>query len=209
MPPPPRSRRGHPLTVRITHWVNAYAMICMIMSGWMIYNASPLFGFRFPVWATLGGWLGGAVAWHLASMWLLVGNGVVYAVYGMISGHFRARLVPLRPSDILADARDAVRFRLRHRLDEYNAVQRLAYVVVLMLGVLALTSGLALWKPVQLQLLTAAFGGYEVARRVHFAVMAGIVGFMVLHLILVLLVPRTLPGMLTGRVRSPSPKELS
>jgi thiosulfate reductase cytochrome b subunit len=209
MPPPPRSRRGHPLTVRITHWVNAYAMICMIMSGWMIYNASPLFGFRFPVWATLGGWLGGAVAWHLASMWLLVGNGVVYAVYGMISGHFRARLVPLRPSDILADARDAVRFRLRHRLDEYNAVQRLAYVVVLMLGVLALTSGLALWKPVQLQLLTAAFGGYEVARRVHFAVMAGIVGFMVLHLILVLLVPRTLPGMLTGRVQSPSPKELS
>src|ERR1700727_2236692 len=119
----------HPALVRVTHWVNVFAMVCMIMSGWMIYNASPLFGFRFPVWATLGGWLGGAVAWHLASMWLLVGNGVVYAVYGMISGHFRARLVPLRPSDILADARDAVRFRLRHRLDEYNAVQRLAYVV--------------------------------------------------------------------------------
>jgi thiosulfate reductase cytochrome b subunit len=196
-----RTVPAHPPVVRITHWVNAFAMVCMIMSGWMIYDASPLFGFRFPPWATLGGWLGGAIAWHLAAMWLLVGNGVVYVGYGLVSRHFRRTLLPLRPGEILRDARDAARFRLRHRAGEYNAVQRLAYVVVLTLGALAVASGLALWKPVQLQALTAVFGGYEVARRVHFAVMAGIVGFILVHLVLVALVPRTLPGMITGRGR--------
>jgi thiosulfate reductase cytochrome b subunit len=200
--PPPRFRSIHPLIVRLTHWVNAVAMTCMIMSGWQIYNASPLFGFQFPAWATLGGWLGGAIAWHLAAMWLLAANGLVYVLYGLISQRFR-RLLPLKPREILRDAQDAARFRLRHSLGEYNAVQRLAYVVVLALGVLAVASGLALWKPVQLQALSDLFGGYEVARRVHFLAMAGIAGFVVLHLALVLLVPRTLPTMITGRVRLP------
>jgi thiosulfate reductase cytochrome b subunit len=194
----------HPFIVRLTHWVNAFAMVCMIMSGWMIYDASPLFGFRFPAWATLGGWLGGAIAWHLAAMWLLVGNGAVYFSYGLISRHFRRSLLPLWPGEVLRDARDAARFRLHHRVGEYNAVQRLSYVGVLTLGVLAVASGVALWKPVQLHGLTALFGGYDIARRVHFVVMAGIVGFIVLHLALVILVPRTLPGMITGRVRRPA-----
>ena len=193
--------RIHPLAVRLTHWVNVYAMVCMIMSGWAIYNASPLFAFRFPARATLGGWLGGAIAWHLACMWLLAGNGIVYFGYGLISGHFRRNLLPLWPDEILRDARDAVRLRLHHRLGDYNAVQRLAYVGVLMLGVLAVASGLALWKPVQLSGLATALGGYEVARRVHFAVMVGIVAFIVLHLTLVLLVPHTLPSMVTGHAR--------
>jgi thiosulfate reductase cytochrome b subunit len=200
--PPPRFISIHPLIVRLTHWVNAAAMTCMIMSGWQIYNASPLFGFQFPAWATLGGWLGGAIAWHLAAMWLLAANALVYVLYGLISRRFR-RLLPLRPREILRDAQDAARFRLRHNLGEYNAVQRLAYVVVLALGVLAVASGLALWKPVQLEALTDLFGGYEFARRVHFLAMAGIAGFVVVHLALVLLVPRTLPAMMTGRVRLP------
>jgi thiosulfate reductase cytochrome b subunit len=134
-------------------------------------------------------------------MWLLVMNGIIYCGYGLISGHFRRNLFPLWPDEILRDARDAARLRLRHRLGQYNAVQRLAYVAALMMGVLALASGLTLWKPVQLPFLTIAFGGYEVARRIHFAAMAGIVAFIVLHLMLVLLVPRTLPSMVTGRAR--------
>jgi thiosulfate reductase cytochrome b subunit len=178
------------------------------MSGWMIYNASPLFGFRFPVWATVGGWLGGAIAWHLAFMWLLVGNGIIYLLYGLISRHFREDLLPIRPIDILRDTRDAALLRLQHRVGEYNAVQRLAYVVVLSLGVLAVASGLALWKPVQFDFLDTLFGGYDFARRVHFVAMAGIVGFIVVHLTLVLLVPHTLPSMFTGRARLPAaPKE--
>ena len=196
-----RRLKIHPLPVRLTHWVNAFAMVCMIMSGWKIYDASPLFPFSFPAWATLGGWLGGAIAWHLAAMWLLVANGLVYVAYGLIGGHFRRSFLPLSPTVVWADLRAALSFRLPHRLGHYNAVQRLLYVAVLLLGLLAVSSGLALWKPVQLHPLSLLFGGYEVTRRVHFVAMAGIVGFVVVHLLLVLLVPRTLPPMITGRAR--------
>jgi len=192
----------HPLMVRITHWLNAFAMICMIMSGWLIYDANPLFGFAFPKWATLGGWLGGAIAWHLAAMWLLVGNGAAYIAWGLISGHFRRRFLPIRTGAVWRDLRDALRFRLAHQSSAYNSVQRLFYVGVLALGVLAVASGLSLWKPVQLQALAALFGGYEAARRVHFIAMAGIVGFLVVHIVLVAVVPRTLVAMVTGRDRA-------
>jgi thiosulfate reductase cytochrome b subunit len=170
------------------------------MSGWQIYDASPLFAFTFPAWMTLGGWLGGAIAWHLAAMWLLVGNGLVYVVYGLVGGRFRRVLLPLSLASVWRDARAALTFRLDHSSGAYNAVQRLAYIVVLLLGALAVVSGLALWKPVQLPF-AALLGGYEVARRVHFFAMAGIVAFVVLHLTLVMLVPRTLVSMITGRSR--------
>lgn len=198
-----RARRVtiHPLAVRLTHWINAYAIACMVMSGWKIYDASPLFPFTFPAWATLGGWLGGALAWHFAAMWLLAGNGLAYVAYGIASGHFRRAFLPLSPAAVRRDLVSALSFSLPHRLGSYNAVQRLLYILVLLAGALAVASGLALWKPVQLQALTQLMGGYEAARRVHFAAMAGIVGFVAVHLALVILVPRTLPPMITGRAR--------
>ncbi len=199
---PGRTTIVHPLVVRLTHWVNAFAIVCMVMSGWGIYDASPLFGFSFPAWATLGGWLGGFIAWHLAAMWLLVCNGLVYVGYGLASRHFRHALWPLRPTEIWRDLLAALRFRLVHRIGRYNAVQRLLYVFVLLMGVLAVISGLALWKPIQLEALSNALGGYEVTRRLHFAAMSGIVGFTAIHLLLVALVPRTLPAMITGRART-------
>jgi thiosulfate reductase cytochrome b subunit len=198
---PRRTLAVHPVLVRVTHWVNAVAMVCMILSGWQIYDASPLFGFVFPRWMTLGGWLAGALAWHFAAMWLLLANGLLYVGYGLASGHFRRTLLPLRPAAVWRDFRAALGLRLVHRLGQYNAVQRLLYVAVLLLGVLAVASGLAIWKPVQLQALTAVLGGYDIARRIHFFAMAGIVGFIVVHLALVLLVPSTLPAMITGRAR--------
>jgi len=200
---PARRRRMpiHPLIVRVTHWLNAFAMVCMIMSGWKIYDASPLFPFSFPAWATLGGWLGGAIAWHLAAMWLLVANGLLYVAYGLIGGHFRRSFLPISPGGVWRDLRAALTFRLGHRLGHYNAVQRLLYVAVLLCGLLAVLSGLALWKPVQLHPLSLLFGGYEVTRRVHFVAMAGIVGFVLVHLALVLLVPKTLVPMITGRAK--------
>jgi len=192
----------HPLLVRLTHWINAFAITCMVMSGWLIYNASPLFGFRFPVWATLGGWLGGAIAWHLAAMWLLVCNGLIYVTYGILGRHFLRSFLPLTPALLWRDIRDALRFRLQHQVGVYNAVQRLFYVGVLLCGVLAVCSGLMLWKPVQFDAVSSLFGGYEVMRRVHFVAMSGIVGFVVVHLALVILVPKTLPTMITGRARA-------
>ena len=191
----------HSLVVRVTHWINAFAMVCMVMSGWAIYNASPMFPFTFPAWATVGGWLGGSIAWHFAAMWLLVANGLVYLTHGFASPHFRQHFLPLRLRDVLRDAVRALTFRLPHEIGVYNAVQRLLYVVVLLLGVLLVASGLSIWKPVQFSWLTDLFGGYDFARRVHFAAMAGVVGFVVVHLALVILVPRTLPSMITGRAR--------
>ena len=199
----------HPLVVRVTHWLNAFAIVCMIMSGWQIYNASPLFGFSFPRWATLGGWLGGAIAWHLAAMWLLAASGLVYVAYGIVGRHFMRSFLPIRPSEVVRDLKEALAFRLVHKLGAYNAVQRLFYVAVLFLAVLAVLSGLGLWKPVQFQTMVGLVGGYEVVRRIHFVAMAGIVGFLVVHLALVAIVPSTLWAMITGRARvEASPKEL-
>ncbi|MBP0600229.1 cytochrome b/b6 domain-containing protein [Herbaspirillum sp. LeCh32-8] len=189
----------HPLAVRIAHWLNALAMACMFTSGWGIYNASPIFGFKFPAWMTLGGWLGGAIAWHFAAMWLLVANGLFYLAYGTASGHFRRHLLPLRARDVLADAGQALRFRLPHQPGIYNAVQKLLYWSVLLLGALVVLSGISIWKPVQLDWLVDLFGGFDFARKVHFAAMSGIAAFVAVHLALVAIVPKTLLPMLTGR----------
>jgi thiosulfate reductase cytochrome b subunit len=192
----------HPLAIRIAHWLNAFAIGCMLMSGWAIYNASPIFGFTFPAWATLGGWLGGAIAWHFAAMWLLVVNGMFYLVYGVASGHFRRHFLPLRARDVVSDAYQALRLRLPHQSGIYNAVQKLLYWAVIALGVLVALSGLALWKPVQLEVLSDLFGGFDFARKVHFVAMAGIAAFVVAHLLLVTIVPKTLLPMVTGRGRA-------
>src|SRR5919108_1492946 len=190
----------HPLWVRVTHWINALAMVVMILSGWRIYNASPLFPFTFPDKITIGGWLAGALLWHFAAMWLLVVNGIVYVALGIATGRFRRKLLPIRPKDVLADIRAALTGRLSHDdLSAYNAVQRLLDLGVIVAGIVVVLSGLAIWKPVQLQELTALFGGYEAARYVHFFAMAAIVGFLVVHIIMALVVPKSLRAMITGR----------
>ena len=199
--PAGRARRCiHPAWVRVTHWINAVAMVVMIGSGWEIYNASPLFPFRFPREITLGGWLAGALLWHFAAMWLLVVNGLVYLALGLATGRFRRKLVPIRPGEVLADAKAALTGKLAHDdLSVYNAVQKLLYLGVILAGIVIVLSGLAIWKPVQLQELTALFGGYDAARYVHFLAMAAIVGFLVVHVVMALLVPKSLRAMITGR----------
>lgn len=190
----------HPAWVRITHWINALAMLVMIGSGWEIYNASPLFGFSFPRSITLGGWLAGALLWHFAAMWVLAVNGLVYIVLGILTGRFRRKLLPIRPGDVVADMRAALTFRLSHDdISVYNAVQRLLYAGVILAGIVIVLSGLSIWKPIQLQELTALFGGYDAARYVHFFAMAAIVGFLVVHVLLALIVPKSLKAMVTGR----------
>ncbi|MCV4288458.1 cytochrome b/b6 domain-containing protein [Pseudomonas capsici] len=193
-----KTRPIHPWPVRLTHWVNAVGMVCMFMSGWGIYNAAPLMAFTFPKSFTLGGWLGGSIAWHFAVMWLLVINGLVYVLYGVVSRHFKRDLLPVRPAEVKRDIADALRFRLAHIKGRYNAVQRLMYWLVLAMGVLIVLSGLAMWKPVQFQELASLMGGYDAARWVHFAAMSAIGAFVIVHLALVVLVPRTLLPMITG-----------
>jgi thiosulfate reductase cytochrome b subunit len=189
-----------PAWVRALHWTNAFAMVLMIMSGWQIYNASPLFDFRFSSSITLGGWLGGALLWHFAAMWLLMVNGLIYLVLGFVTGRFRKKLLPITPEGVISDTKAALTGKLSHEdLTKYNQVQKLLYAGIIVIGILIVLSGLAIWKPVQLQYLTALFGGYDAARYVHFFCMAAIVAFMVVHVALALLVPKSLRAMIIGR----------
>ena len=190
----------HPLFVRITHWVNVLATLVMIFSGWAVYNASPIFPFKFPDWMTLGGWLGGALLWHFAAMWLLVGNGLAYLVYGLVSGRLHRKLRPLSPRELLADLAAALRGRLAHAdLSRYNAVQKFSYAGVLLLLALVVISGVAMWKPVQFHALSKMMGGFQGSRIVHFIAMSGIVLFIAVHVVMAALVPRSLLAMLRGR----------
>ena len=189
----------HPRWVRVTHWINAVAIVVMVASGWRIYNASPLFPFLFPDSITIGGWLAGALLWHFAAMWLLVINGMVYITLGILTGRFKRKLLPIRPAEVVADVKAALAGRLAHDdLSVYNAAQRLLYLGVILAGVIIVLSGLAIWKPIQLQELTALFGGYEAARYVHFFAMAVIVGFLAIHIVMALLVPKSLRAMIRG-----------
>ena len=192
----------HPLPVRITHWINALAILVMVLSGWRIYDASPLFGFRFPPAWTLGGWLAGALQWHFAAMWLLALNGMIYLAYGLFSGHLRRRMFPLTPGAMLRDLLDALRGRLSHSdLSVYNAAQKAAYLGAVLLAIGLILSGLVIWKPVQLYPLASLMGDYEGARLLHFFCMAGIVLFVLVHVAMVVLVPKTFLTMITGRLK--------
>jgi len=190
-----------PAWVRVMHWINAVAIILMIMSGWQIYNASPLFtSLRFSHSITLGGWLGGALLWHFAAMWLLTVNGLVYVIVGFATGRFKSKLLPITPGGVISDTKAALTGKLSHDdLSKYNQVQKLLYAGIIIVGVIIVLSGLSIWKPVQLQWLAALFGGYEIARYVHFFCMSAIVAFLVIHIALAVLVPKSLRAMIIGR----------
>ncbi|MCX7143840.1 MAG: cytochrome b/b6 domain-containing protein [Proteobacteria bacterium] len=190
----------HPAWLRATHWLNALAVVIMTLSGWRIYNAAPFFDFKFAKEITLGGWLGGAVLWHFAAMWLLAANGLIYLLCNIGAGRLFQKFFPLSPRAIVADLLAALRGHLSHADPrQYNAVQRAAYLFVMADAVLLVLSGLVLWKSVQFPLLRELLGGYEFARRVHFFAMAAMVAFVVVHVAMVALVPRTLIHMVRGR----------
>jgi len=197
-PPPPA--RLHPLAIRIMHWINALAMIVMILSGWAIYNDEVIFGWlHFPGWMTMGDGPEGALQWHFLAMWILAANGIVYLVYGFATGRFRRMLLPIRLREIVWEARAALALKLTHDdLTRYNAVQRALYVAIILIGILQVLSGLVIWKPVQLSELAVLFYDFQTARLVHFLGMAAIVAFLLVHVALALIVPKTLAAMVTG-----------
>jgi thiosulfate reductase cytochrome b subunit len=195
-----RLRRMHPLAVRIMHWTNAASMIVMIGSGWKIYNDEVLFGWlHFPDWITIGGEAQGALQWHFLGMWIFTLNLLCYVIYGLVTGRFWRKLLPVWPSQVLADTRAALRFKLAHDdITKYNAIQRALYIGIILVMIVQIISGLAIWKPVQFQELTALFYDFQGARLAHFICMALIVLFLVVHVALALLVPKTIGAMLTG-----------
>ncbi len=196
----PKSTVIQPAWVRISHWLNALAVLLLVTSGWRIYNASPIFDFRFPKELVLGGWLGGALLWHFAAMWLLAVNGTVYLLLNVLSGRLQRRFLPLTPRQFLADMWAALRGHLAHEdLTHYNAVQKAAYLGAWAILVLLVLSGLAVWKSVQFPLLREIMGGYDNARVIHFFAMTALVFFSAVHIFMVAVVPKTLRVMILGR----------
>ena len=182
------------------HWINALTMIVLIMSGWAIYNDEVIFGWlHFPSWMTMGGGPEGALQWHFLAMWVLVANGIAYLAYGFSTGRFRRKLLPIRIAEIIAEMRRALALELAHDdLTHYNAVQRVLYVGIIVVVILQVVSGLVIWKPVQFSELAILFYDFQGARLVHFLGMVAIVGFLLLHVALALIVPKTLVAMITG-----------
>lgn len=190
----------HPAWLRVNHWLNAMAVVILVLSGWRIYDASPLFGFHFPRGLELGGWLGGALLWHFAAMWILLINGIIYLALNFASGRLGKRFFPLHPHDFWRDLSAALQGRLAHDMrGNYNAVQKFAYLFVIVDSLVLVLSGLVIWKSVQFPLLRDVLGGYDNARIVHFAAMVVLAGFVAVHIAMVALVPRTLVAMLRGR----------
>jgi thiosulfate reductase cytochrome b subunit len=192
--------RLHPLPLRIMHWINAGAIFIMIGSGWKIYNDDVIFGFlHFPDWIVIGKWAQYGLQWHFFGMWVFVLNGIAYLSYGIATGRFRRKLFPISIGEVFATVDDALRFRLRHDdLTHYNAVQKVLYLGVMLIGVLIVISGLALWKPIQFSELAGLFGSFQTIRLVHFLCMSAIVAFILVHVSLALLVPQSLVAMVTG-----------
>lgn len=196
----PRARKFHPLPIRVMHWINAIAIFIMIGSGWKIYNDEVIFGWiHFPEWLTIGRWAQHGLQWHFLGMWIFVLNGLTYLVYGLATGRFRRLLLPIRWSELVATIRETLHLHLAHDdLTKYNAVQKLLYIGVMLVGILIFISGLAIWKPVQFSELLTLFGSFQNARLVHFLCMTAIVLYLVVHVSLALLVPRTLVAMING-----------
>ena len=189
-----------PTFVRITHWFNAIAVVVMIMSGLKIYNASPIFNFMIPREITLGGWLGGALLWHFAFMWLLVAFGLVYLVLNFLTGRLWKKFFPLSLKAFVQDFLNTLKGKLSHEdLSKYNTIQKLAYLSVIVDLIILVMSGLAIWKSVQFPMLREVMGGFDNARVIHFIAMSYTVFFIIVHLIMVALVPKTLLIMIRGK----------
>jgi thiosulfate reductase cytochrome b subunit len=199
-------RRLHPLALRIMHWTNAVAMLIMILSGWGIYDDFVIIrGFHFAPYMRLGDWAAPSLQWHFSGMWLLALNGLAYLLYGVVTGRLRERLLPIRIPELFQTVRDALHFKVEHHdLTVYNAVQKLLYIVVVLAGISQVLTGLFIWKPIQFSSAVALLGGFQAVRIEHFVGMSVIVGFLVVHIALSLLVPKTLWAMLSGGPRLPS-----
>lgn len=187
----------HPLAIRWFHWVNFPVLAVMIWSGLLIYWAYHPYKIQmgsftlvtfFPDWFFKGlhlkQRLAEGMSWHFALMWLFTINGILYVSYTLFSGEWRY-LFPKRGS--FREAWQVVLHDLGIRkgplpVEKYNAAQRIAYSSIIVMGIGSLLTGLAIYKPTQLSWLTALFGGYEMARLLHFALTVGYVLFFVVHI---------------------------
>jgi thiosulfate reductase cytochrome b subunit len=187
--------REHPRLVRVTHWLNTVFFTVMTMSGLQIFAAFPSFGPKIPqsdivsvpAVVGLGGWLGGALQWHYTFAWMFMLTGVVYLGYLVGSGHWRRVVVQRQElKGLWPMVRHYLLFSEKPEPREpYNPLQKLAYTTSIVLGMMAVISGVLLARPVLFGAVVTALGGFQAVRLYHFATMIGLLGFVAGHLVMV------------------------
>ncbi|WP_086931117.1 cytochrome b/b6 domain-containing protein [Agarilytica rhodophyticola] len=184
--------------LRLLHTLNALTVIGLVSSGWAIYNAAPIYAITFPMSLSLGNYLTEALRWHFALMWIFFITSFSFIVLRLSKSWGGPSLTPISIRSIICDLKLALQFKITHQSGHYNHVQRLLYVCTFILLACLLITGLTLWKPVQLHFLTHIMGGFPTVRIIHFWAMIGICIFTVIHLIMIVVVPRTLLTMIFG-----------
>lgn len=191
-----RLEKKHLLAIRWLHWINFPLLSLMIWSGLLIYWANAIYSLRlfgyelihfFPPWFFEGlgipSRLAEGMALHFFLMWFFIINGVLYVLYTIISGEWRA-LLPVRGSfkrALQVTLYDLYLSKYHPPQGKYNDAQRIAYTGIVLMGAGSLLTGLAIYKPVQFNWLTWTLGGYEWARWEHFWLTVGYVLFFITH----------------------------
>jgi thiosulfate reductase cytochrome b subunit len=165
------------LIAKVFHWTNIISLLLMMSSGLQIYNANPVFGGRggwtFPELLTLGGWLGGGRDWHFAIMWIYAFNLLFYGIYILITRRWKRRFVSTDDLKVIQTGQNPKR--------KNYAWHRLVYTAIVPLLVIAIFSGLSMYKPASLAWLSGLFGSWHTLRIIHFTTVPIIMLFTLVH----------------------------
>lgn len=165
---------------KVFHWLNIISLVLMITSGLQIYNANPVFGGRggwhFPELFVLGGWLAGGRHWHFAAMWLFALNLLWYGIYIFITRRWKRRFMSDKDIKALQNSQNLKR--------KTYAWHRLVYTAIIPILILAILSGLGMYKPVQFHWIVGLFGSWQALRIVHFITVPTVIVFAIAHSLL-------------------------
>ncbi|ARV57464.1 thiosulfate reductase cytochrome B subunit (membrane anchoring protein) [Nostocales cyanobacterium HT-58-2] len=168
------------LGAKIFHWMNIISLFIMLTSGLQIYNANPVFGGRegwhIPPIFTLGGWLAGGRHWHFAAMWLFSLNLLWYGIYIFISRRWRHRFIGVNDIKALQKSKNSQRLTY--------AWHRIVYTAIIPILLLALLTGIGMYKPAQFPWIVDIFGSWQALRIVHFSSVPIVILFVIVHFLL-------------------------
>ncbi len=207
-------RKKHPLVIRWNHWINFPILTLMIWSGLLIYWANDIYKismgeivlFRFfpesfNTYFNIPQRLAEGMAWHFFLMWIFTINGVIYILYSIFSGEWKY-IIPSK--NAIKESFDVVLHDLKINKNslpdrKFNAAQQISYTIIGIMGILSVSTGIAIYKPIQFSWLTWIFGGYEYARVWHFTIMIIFILFFIVHIIQVIRAGwNNLRSMITG-----------
>ncbi|MBD2773725.1 cytochrome b/b6 domain-containing protein [Iningainema tapete] len=165
------------LGAKAFHWLNIISLSLMLTSGLQIYNANPVFGGReglhIPLIFTLGGWLAGGRHWHFAAMWLFSLNLFWYGIYILVTRRWRHRFVGVNDLNALQKSKNPQRL--------VYAWHRIVYTAIFPVLLLALFTGIGMYKPAQFPWIVEMFGSWQALRVVHFSSVPIVIVFAMLH----------------------------